>query len=226
MIMARVSGSPAAMFTGLVRAMGQLSAIPGGVAITAGPGLPTLQLGDSVAVDGVCLTVRRLRPDGFEADVSPETLRRTTLAGKARRTAAVNLEPALSLSDRLGGHLVSGHVDGCGQMLSATPTAESWLLELVWDDPSYGRFMAEKGSVTVDGVSLTVAAAEGARFQVAVVPHTWTHTTLGLLQPGEAVNLEADLLARYVERLLAHGGAPADAAPLDRSWLVEHGWSA
>lgn len=214
------------MFTGLVRAMGRLVEIPGGVAITAGAGLPPLQLGDSVAVDGVCLTVRRLLPDGFEADVSPETLRRTTLAAKARRSAAVNLEPALSLVDRLGGHLVSGHVDGCGQLLSATPSAESWLLELVWDDPAYGRFMAEKGSVTVDGVSLTVAASDGARFQVAVVPHTWSHTTLGLLQPGDAVNLEADLLARYVERLLAHGPRAADAAPLDRTWLVEHGWSA
>ncbi|MFM7229148.1 MAG: riboflavin synthase [Cyanobacteriota bacterium] len=214
------------MFTGLVRAMGHLSEITGGVAISAGPGLPALQLGDSVAVDGVCLTVRRLRPDGFEADVSPETLRRTTLAAKARRSGAVNLEPALTLSDRLGGHLVSGHVDGSGQLLSVAASAESWLLELAWDDPAYGRFMAVKGSVTVDGVSLTVAAAAGARFQVAVVPHTWSHTTLGLLQPGDAVNLEADLLARYVERLLAHRPGGAGAAPMDSSWLVEHGWSA
>ena len=213
------------MFTGLVRAMGRLSEITGGVAVSAGPGLPALQLGDSVAVDGVCLTVRRLTPDGFEADVSPETLRRTTLAAKARRSGTVNLEPALSLSDRLGGHLVSGHVDGIGQLLSVAASAGSWLLELAWDDPAYGRFMAEKGSVTVDGVSLTVAAATGARFQVAVVPHTWSETTLGLLQPGDAVNLEADLLARYVEQLLAHGRAGTDAAPMDNSWLVEHGWS-
>ena len=176
-----------------------------------------------MAVDGVCLTVAECFADGFRADVSEETLGRTTLAAKADRGGAVNLEPALRLADRLGGHLVSGHVDGLGRVLAITALEGSWRLELEWDDPAYGRYVCEKASVAVDGISLTVAGcrADGARFWIAVIPHTWTATNLQALRCGDRVNLEADLLAKYTERLLAERST---AAPLDQAWLAEQGW--
>jgi len=222
------------MFTGLVRAIGTIEPAAGGVRLRwAGDswGPAHLTLGESVAVDGVCLTVADVMADGFRADVSGETLGRSTLAAKARRRAAVNLEPALRLADRLGGHLVSGHVDGQGEVGAAARDGESWRLELAWSDAAYGRYVCEKASIAVDGISLTVAGctADGSRFWIAVIPHTWAETTLHRLRPGDAVNLEADLLAKYTERLLASGpGSPAEtptAAPFDRSWLAEHGWA-
>jgi riboflavin synthase len=223
------------MFTGLVRATGTIEPVAGGVRLRwngAGWGPAELALGDSVAVDGVCLTVAERQADGFRADVSAETLGRSTLAAKAQRRAAVNLEPALRLADRLGGHLVSGHVDGQGEVCAAQREGESWRLELAWRDPAYGRYVCEKASIAVDGISLTVAGCtvDGSRFWIAVIPHTWAATTLHRLRPGDAVNLEADLLAKYTERLLA-SRSPAPAAPaptppsLDQAWLAEHGWS-
>ncbi|MEX1317152.1 MAG: riboflavin synthase [Synechococcaceae cyanobacterium] len=228
------------MFTGLVRATGVIERAGGGVRVRwqAAPGHwdpAQLELGESVAVDGVCLTVAELLADGFRADVSQETLGRSTLAGKADRRGAVNLEPALRLLDRLGGHLVSGHVDGLGRVGAIEPRPGSWHLEIRWQDPAYGRYVCEKASVAVDGVSLTVAGSGegGGRFWIAVIPHTWTGTTLQWLRPGDAVNLEADLLAKYAESLLrarlatgeegAPGGSGAGAA-LNQAWLVEHGW--
>ena len=213
------------MFTGLVQAVGQLQRCSGGVElqIPTGSALDpaALALGDSVAVDGVCLTVTARSAAGFSADVSEETLARTTLAAKAQRRGWVNLEPALRLADRLGGHLVSGHVDGLGTVVAVDPQPASWRLALRWVDPSYGRYICEKASVAVDGISLTVAgcADDGADFWIAVIPHTWTSTTLQRLRPGDAVNLEADLLAKYTERLLRQ---PAPA--LNAAWLAEHGW--
>jgi riboflavin synthase len=194
-----------------------------------------LALGDSVAVDGVCLTVAELLGDGFRADVSSETLGRTTLSAKADGRGWVNLEPALRLADRLGGHLVSGHVDGLGVVKSISQTADSWRLELQWREQIYGRFICEKASVAVDGISLTVAGCEpgGGCFWIAVIPHTWAATTLQHLRPGALVNLEADLLAKYTETLLfakgsAAGGAgvPQAEAGMDAQWLAEHGWGA
>ncbi|MCU0527938.1 MAG: riboflavin synthase [Cyanobium sp. Prado107] len=220
------------MFTGLVRATGLIERTGGGVRLrwAASPGdwgPAELGLGDSVAVDGVCLTVAERLADGFRADVSGETLGRSTLAAKADRRAAVNLEPALRLSDRLGGHLVSGHVDGLGRVEAIEARQDSWHLEIRWQDPAYGRFVCDKASVAVDGVSLTVAGSGegGTRFWIAVIPHTWAGTTLRLLRPGDVVNLEADLLAKYAESLLrARPSTPP--SPLDAAWLVEHGWSA
>ena len=225
------------MFTGLVRATGWIERSAGGVRLRwqppAGGWAPAeLALGDSVAVDGVCLTVAERLADGFRADVSEETLGRTTLAAKAEGRGPVNLEPALRLADRLGGHLVSGHVDGLGRVVAIEARPASWHLEIAWEDPAYGRYICEKASVAVDGISLTVAGCgeDGARFWIAVIPHTWAETTLQALRPGAVVNLEADLLAKYAERLLApqrQAGAGAAAAPaLDRAWLAEHGWSA
>jgi riboflavin synthase len=223
------------MFTGLVQAVGQLQRRSGGVEllIPSGGALDpaALSLGDSVAVDGVCLTVTHRSAAGFCADVSEETLARTTLAAKADRRGWVNLEPALRLADRLGGHLVSGHVDGLGTVVAVEPQPASWRLVLRWNDPAYGRYVCEKASVAVDGISLTVAdcRGDGAEFWMAVIPHTWSSTTLQHLRPGDAVNLEADLLAKYTERLLGwhqQGAAmPQRSASISSAWLAEHGWS-
>ncbi len=215
------------MFTGLVRSIGELRRHSSGVVVQGVVGLDGLALGDSVAVDGVCLTVSELMADGFRADVSEETLSRTTLAAKATAGAVVNLEPALRLADRLGGHLVSGHVDGLGEVCGIGRQAGSWRLELGWHEPAYGRYVCEKASVAVDGISLTVAGCSphGERFWIAVIPHTWQTTTLRQRRVGDRVNLEADLLAKYTERLIAAGTRPAPAtAPLDGAWLAEHGW--
>jgi len=183
-------------------------------------------------VDGVCLTVAECLPDGFRADVSEETLVRTTLAARAASGAAVNLEPALRLSDRLGGHLVSGHVDGLGTVVAIQRLPDSWRLVVSWNDPAYGRYVCEKASVAVDGISLTVAGCQSeGQFWVAVIPHTWSATTLAHRRVGDAVNLEADLLAKYTERLLQGTGlasgldhqAPLGAA-ISGEWLTQHGW--
>ena len=233
------------MFTGLVQSIGVIERSPQGVrlrwsALSPGQGaagwLPAdLALGDSVAVDGVCLTVAERLGDGFRADVSPETLGRTTLLAKAEGRGWVNLEPALRLADRLGGHLVSGHVDGLGVVKAITQVEGSWRLELQWRDRAYGRFICEKASVAVDGISLTVAGCEpgGGCFWIAVIPHTWGATTLQHLRPGSLVNLEADLLAKYTETLLfgkgsAAGGSggPKAEAGMDAQWLADHGWGA
>lgn len=232
--MATAAGK-AGMFTGLVRAVGRLERCPAGLRLrlaaaqdpvaSAQEGLGPLALGDSVAVDGVCLTVAECFPDGFRADVSEETLARTTLAAKAEARAAVNLEPALRLSDRLGGHLVSGHVDGLGTVVAIEREPASWRLVLRWNDPAYGRYVCEKASVAVDGISLTVAGcnSEG-QFWVAVIPHTWSATTLCHRRVGDAVNLEADLLAKYTERLLQGAGTANPATGIHHEWLTQHGW--
>jgi riboflavin synthase len=232
------------MFTGLVQAVGWLERAPAGVRVRL-PGegsLGTLQLGDSVAVDGVCLTVAELLADGFRADVSEETLQRTTLAGRAAAGAAVNLEPALRLADRLGGHLVSGHVDALGEVVAIERLPASWRLALRWRERPWIRYICEKASVAVDGISLTVAglgrAATGTghdddgSFWIAVIPHTWAATTLAQRRIGDSVNLEADLLAKYTERLLlagvgagsGAGGRQAEPAAIDAAWLAENGW--
>jgi riboflavin synthase len=218
------------MFTGLVQTIGRLERSPFGVRVhtTLGP----LALGDSIAVDGVCLTVAEPLADGFRADVSEETLGRSTLAQRADQGGWVNLEPALRLSDRLGGHLVSGHVDGLGVVTAIGREPASWRLELAWMDPGYGRYVCDKASVAVDGISLTVAGCDidGGRFWIAVIPHTWASTTLQGRRVGDRVNLEADLLAKYTERLLrgpaprpgVHQEPPATAITAD--WLADLGW--
>jgi riboflavin synthase len=158
-----------------------------------------LNLGDSICVDGVCLTVTALGASSFHADVSGETLRVTTLGAKAEG-ARVNLEPALRAGDSLGGHWVSGHVDGVAEVLSTANDSRSLRVEFAAPRP-LARYIARKGSVTLDGVSLTVNEVDGVKFAVNLIPHTLEVTTLGALAAGARVNLEIDLLARYVERL-------------------------
>ena len=230
------------MFTGLVRTMGRLQRWRSGVWVRGDlEALGPLALGDSIAVDGVCLTVSRLVGDGFQSDVSEETLARTTLAPKADEGGWVNLEPALRLSDRLGGHLVSGHVDGQGEILGIQRQPASWRLE-VGCNPQQGRYLCEKASIALDGISLTLAGCDndGRRFWIAVIPQTWITTTLQYRQVGDLVNLEIDLFAKYTERLLySHGQAshsqslgpkPGTAGealpshPISAPWLRSQGW--
>ena len=191
------------MFTGIIQSIGHIHEYDARGAdarmIIAGGGLDfsDLALGDSIAVNGVCLTAVALAPDSFTVDVSAETLRCT--AGYVSG-AEVNLEKALRLADRLGGHLVSGHVDGVGRVHRFEPAGESHLLEI--DAPvELARYIIRKGSITVNGVSLTVNAVEGARFALNLIPHTLEMTTLKHLKTGSRVNLEVDMIARYVERL-------------------------
>jgi riboflavin synthase len=181
--------------------------------------LARLARGESVAIDGACLTVSARRGSRFAVDVSPESLRRTTL-GRAAPGTPVNLERALRLADRLGGHLVLGHVDGVGRLERITPDGD-WRLYRFRAPAPVARYLVEKGSIAVDGVSLTVFACGRGAFTVALIPHTLATTTLGRKQPGDAVNLEADVLMKHVERLLgpararAQGSAGA-AAPARR----------
>jgi riboflavin synthase len=202
------------MFTGIVKAMGRVNAVGGGAGTRrltlATCGLLTAgwRVGDSVSVAGVCLTVAALGDGSFDAELSGETARLTTL-GRVGAGARVNLEPAVVASDALGGHLVTGHVDGLARALSVEDSGGS-LTAMIEAPEGLARYLARKGSVALDGVSLTVAAVDGARFRIDVVPATRGATTLGALAPGQELNIEVDLVARYVERLLGNlsrGGA-------------------
>lgn len=200
------------MFTGIVRAVGRVREINdrGGdvelVVDCGGLDLSAAALGDSIAISGACLTVTRLEAGCCAFDVSRETLERTTL-GSLRPGASVNLEPALRAGDALGGHYVTGHVDGLARMVDEVPDARSWRVRFEVP-PALARYIAPKGSVTLDGVSLTVNEVEGRSFGVNLIPHTREVTTLGALQPGQPVNLEVDIIARYVERLSTAGDTP------------------
>lgn len=193
------------MFTGIVQSMGRVAGVTarGGdleLAIDAQAIDPArLQLGDSVAVQGVCLTVSRKLANGFCADVSHETLNCTTL-GRLAAGAPVNLEPALRAGDALGGHLVSGHVDGVGKLIAKRVDGRSSRLDFELP-AALARYVAPKGSICIDGVSLTVNDVEGARFGVNLIPHTLAVTTHGALETGDSVNIEVDQLARYLDRL-------------------------
>ena len=200
------------MFTGLVERIGTITRRTGSgsgarlaVSTDLGAGEP-LVLGESIAVSGACLTVARRDAEGFEADLSGETLLRTTL-GERGPGDPVNLERALAVGDRLGGHLVSGHVDGIGTIRVALAEGESARVAIEAPEELL-RFVAEKGSITVDGVSLTVNRVEGAVLELMIVPHTRSVTTLGSLAPGRRVNLEVDLVARHVVRYLEATRSP------------------
>ncbi|HEY7758893.1 MAG TPA: riboflavin synthase [Burkholderiales bacterium] len=196
------------MFTGIVETTGEIASVTpvdqGARVVIRAPAfdLSDVKVGDSVSVDGVCLTAVAVRGESFSVDVSRETLDRT--AG-FRPAAQVNLEKALRLSDRLGGHLVSGHVDGVGEVTRLEPAGESRLLE-VRAPQALARYIAPKGSIAINGVSLTVNRVTGERFEVNLIPHTLAVTNLQALQPGGRVNLEIDLIARYLESLLGAAG--------------------
>jgi riboflavin synthase len=194
------------MFSGIVAALGKIQRIEpltGGVRLNieaARLGMEDVAIGDSIAVNGVCLTVVSKSATAFDADVSKESLNCTV--GLNAQDAEVNLEKAMRLSDRIGGHLVSGHVDGVGEVVQFEPVGESMLLR-IRAPQALARYIARKGSVAIQGVSLTVNAVEGDVFDINLIPHTVSVTTLRHLKPGSPVNLEVDQIARYVERMLS-----------------------
>ncbi len=214
------------MFTGLIQSVGRVDRRSGCLLVQGCSAFFPIKLGDSVAVDGVCLTVSKISGDGFLADVSEETLERTCLGRKAEYGASVNLEPALRLSDRLGGHLVSGHIDGLGEVLSVEELSNSWKLKVKWIDITYGKYICEKASIALDGVSLTIAGCseDGVTFWIAVIPHTWQSTSLKNLKEGSLVNLEADLLAKYTERIVQTNNKNNSSEEISRNWLAKNGW--
>ncbi|UCE32217.1 MAG: riboflavin synthase [Burkholderiales bacterium] len=210
------------MFTGIIAAAGRIETVePMGadaglrLTIEAGAlGLDDVAIGDSIAIQGACMTVVRVDGPRFVVEVSRESLARTV---GLDRPGAVNLEKALRLADRLGGHLVSGHVDGLGQVLALAPVGESWRLDVAVP-AALARYFAYKGSVTVNGVSLTVNQVadrdDGCTISINLIPHTFEVTTLGSLRPGRQVNLEVDMIARYCERMLSESGLiPPGADP-------------
>jgi riboflavin synthase len=196
------------MFTGIVEDLGEVEAIEhlgdfARIHVRSATVTEDARPGDSIAVNGVCLTVTTLLAQGFTADVMGETLARSSLAGIAPGTR-VNLERSVRMADRLGGHLVQGHVDGTGAVISRDPQ-EHWEVVRVSLPDSLARYVVHKGSIAIDGVSLTVSALDATWFEVSLIPETLKRTTLGFRQPGELVNLEVDVMAKYVEKLL--GGA-------------------
>lgn len=218
------------MFTGIIEAVGTVRAIEprgGDVRLSIATGkldLGDVKLGDSIATNGVCLTAVVLPGDGFAADVSTETLTRSTL--KSLKVGdRVNLEKALMPQSRLGGHIVSGHVDGIGEVVSRDVSARAVLFRIKAPD-ELAKYIAEKGSITTDGISLTVNGLRGAEFDLTIVPHTVQETNIAGWQPGTKVNLEVDVIARYLERLLL-GEKAADAghhSGVTMAFLAENGF--
>lgn len=217
------------MFTGIIESIGTISAAEqktGDLKLTISTGkldMSDVQQGDSIAVNGVCLTAIDFGSDYFVADVSNETIEKSA-TGKLQQGSAVNLEKALTPTTRLGGHLVSGHVDGVGKVISRDEDARS--VRFVIKTPNeLAKYIAQKGSITVDGVSLTVNGVSGAEFELNIVPHTLQETIINDYQPGTEVNLEVDLIARYLERLvLGEKAADKDAAGITVSLLAENGF--
>jgi riboflavin synthase len=202
------------MFTGLVESVGEITEVkptPGGFRLRLSTSLaPELANGDSLAVNGVCLTVVAADPYAVHVDVSPETVRVTTM-GAVRRGSVVNLERPLRADARLGGHFVQGHVDGTATVEDVREDGDSYWLTIMFP-PTMAPFIVRKGSIAVNGVSLTVAGVDDRRFDVQVIPYTWTHTNFNVLKAGDIVNLECDILGKYVARAveLASGARTAD----------------
>jgi len=217
------------MFTGIIRAIGGIERLEnrgGDVRLRIRAGKLDLDkggIGDSIAVNGVCLTAVEIGAGGFSADVSRETMSLTTL-GELAPGSRVNLEPALTLDTPLGGHLVSGHVDGVGTVLDMREDARSWRLQ-IHAPRELPRYIATKGSICVDGTSLTVNEVRGAVFSLNIVPHTLAETIIGGYREGTRVNLEVDLIARYLERLILgdHGGE-GEVAGITEELLQRHGF--
>ena len=217
------------MFTGIIQSIGRIAAIePKGAdarvrVLTNKLDLGDVQLGDSIAVNGVCLTAVELPGDGFWADVSGETLACTTLK-RIKVGLAVNLEKALTPTTRLGGHLVSGHVDGIGEVTQRYNDGRSIRFHIKAPN-ELAKYIAAKGSITVDGISLTVNSVTGAEFTLNIVPHTLQETTMGNMQNGDQVNLEVDIIARYLERLLlGDKAAEPTAGGISKALLADNGF--
>ncbi|HSF22956.1 MAG TPA: riboflavin synthase [Blastocatellia bacterium] len=216
------------IFTGLIIEVGRVRSIDrradgAYLVIQAQKVLEGTRIGDSISINGVDLTVVAMGKDFFEADASVETLKRSTL-GEFRPGIRVNLERALAVGERLGGHMVQGHVDGTGELLSVTPEGNAYRMRFRFPR-ELGRYIAMKGSITVDGISLTVAGLGGDWFEVAIIPHTWRETILSELKNGDGVNLEVDVLAKYVERLMNRDeNAAKPSSKLTVEYLQDRGY--
>jgi len=205
------------MFTGIVEEIGTVrSADAGRLTVAARKVLEDIKLGDSVAVNGVCLTVVEMTSESFSVDVMPETLRRANL-GSLKAGDRVNLERPLAVGGRFGGHFVQGHIDGTSRVVSVTPERDAILLRFE-APPEIMRYIVEKGFIAVDGVSLTVVECSSTAFGVSLVAYTQRNSTLGGKKPGDMVNLEVDIIAKYVERLRGGGSA------ITKEFLAEHGF--
>ncbi len=216
------------MFTGIVEETGSVSrvisgGISGEIKINAKAVLQNTKIGDSIAVNGVCLTVTKLFDDGFTADVMPETLRRSNL-GLLNSGDKVNLERAMAADGRFGGHIVSGHIDGTGTIVSMRNEGNAVWVRINADDEIIS-LIVEKGSITIDGISLTVANVGGDYFEVSIIPHTGSKTTLLGKKQGDKVNLENDIVGKYVKRLLGNsGGNTGGKKDITMDFLAEHGF--
>ena len=218
------------MFTGIVQAIGKLKKGNPLLIIEILDQPFDMQIGDSIAVDGICLTVKEISNNQFKVDVSEETLKKTTLGEKSNINQIVNLEPALRISDRLGGHIVSGHIDGLGKVENIEKLEKSWLLSIKWQNKNFSKYIVDKGSICVNGISLTIAKSqnEGEIFTIAIIPHTWENTNLKNLAIGDSVNLEGDALIKYVEKLLKFNkNIDSENFPqeISSNWLQENGWN-
>lgn len=213
------------MFTGIIEELGLVEAVEARGAgarlrVRCERVLEDAAVGSSLAVNGVCLTVAALAPRVFTADVSPETLRRSNL-GELAASSRVNLERPLAAAGRFGGHIVQGHVDATGELVSLEPVGDGdWWLTVRFP-PELDPYFVEKGSVAVDGISLTIAALEGDTFSATIIPHTYRNTTLHLAAPGARLNLECDILAKYVAKLI---GGPVRRSPLTVEKLRQMGY--
>lgn len=228
------------MFTGLVQSLGsiksysqdslEISVVGNGQSAI----VQDLAIGDSVAVDGVCLTVETILDKGFIATASPETLERTTLGDREQAAKYVNLETSLRMGSKIGGHFVTGHIDGIGSHIESISTATSWEIRFgmptgmgeQWQE-RIGRYLVSKGSIAVNGISLTIAecAPDGSWFSAAVIPHTYAETNLSCLRSGNLVNLESDILGKYVDRLVSHRLPSHDRQEeISMSFLTDNGY--
>jgi riboflavin synthase len=214
------------MFTGIIEELGSVRRIATAhdgmrLEVSAQTILADAEIGDSIAVNGVCLTIVDQGPGWFAADISEETWQRTSLK-QVRAGLGVNLERPLTPSSRLGGHIVQGHVDATGTLIEATASGNGWVVRIDFP-PELAPYIVEKGSITVDGISLTVARLGDTWFEIAVIPHTWKVTNLRSLDRGAIVNLEVDIVAKYVERMMqAHVQGPTERLSLEK--LVEMGY--
>ncbi len=210
------------MFTGIIEELGHVAGVSSrqsGARITISASTVTNGSadGDSISVNGVCLTALEIGPGSFSADVSAETLERSTL-GRLEKGTPVNLERAATPSTRLGGHIVQGHVDGCGTFLGADRQGEFWTVSIGYPR-DVGRYLVYKGSVAVEGISLTIASLTDEHFEIAVIPKTWELTNLSFLKRGDDVNLEVDIIAKYVERMMTFGKGDTLTDPLTMETL-------
>ena len=218
------------MFTGIIQSIGKLKKEKNFLIIELFDQPFDMQIGDSIAVDGICLTVKEISNNEFKVDVSEETLKKTTLGDKSSINQIVNIEPALRISDRLGGHIVSGHIDGLGKVENIEKLEKSWLLAIKWQNKKFSKYIVDKGSICVNGISLTIAKSEnqGEIFTIAIIPHTWDNTNLKFLSIGDSVNLEGDALIKYVEKLLLFNknkNSENFSEEISSNWLQENGWN-